>query len=147
MDDAHVSVIVDVPVPVAASDAGVVGGVESIVTVVVAVDVPLLLVAVRVYVVVEVGFTFHEPARVDVENDPGVMAMEEAFETFQERTDELAERMGVGEAVNEEMVGVDVLLMAGEAATPHWLSPAEVNGTHISLNRLPGSFASGIMAT
>ncbi len=54
------------------------------ITVVVAVLVPLELVAVRVYSVVEVGLTISDPIRVDVVNAPGVIATDEAFATSQE---------------------------------------------------------------
>ena len=85
VDEAQVRVIVEVPVALATTEVGVEGGVASIVTLVVAVLVPFAFVAVKVYVVVEVGFTVVEPMRVLVLKLPGVMATEEAFETFQER--------------------------------------------------------------
>ena len=48
VEDAHESAMVDVPVPIATTLVGVVGGEVSTVTVVVAVDVPFTFVAVSV---------------------------------------------------------------------------------------------------
>lgn len=84
---------------------GVVGAMESMVTLVVAVVVPFAFVAVRVYVVVLVGFTVVEAIRVLVEKLPGVMATEEAFEIFHKSVEEAPDRMKDGEAENDEMPG------------------------------------------
>jgi hypothetical protein len=96
-----VAVVVDI-----ARLVGTVGGVESTVTVVVAVLVPFAFEAVRVYVMVDVGFTVVEPIDVLVLNDPGVMAM---FVTvpvaFQERVEVPAEATTLEDAVKKEMVG------------------------------------------
>ena len=54
---------------------------------------------------VEVGFTVVEPDNVLVEKEPGVMAIEVAFETFQLRVDVPAEATIVEDAEKEEMEG------------------------------------------
>ena len=78
----------------------------STVTVVVAVLVPFAFVAVNVYVIVEVGFTAVDPTAVDVENDPGVIAMEVMVPVaFQESVLVPAEATTLEEAAKEEMVG------------------------------------------
>ena len=82
-----------------------VGAMESTATVVVAVLVPFALVAVTVYVMVEVGFTAVAPMRVEVLKEPGVMATEEAFAMFQERVEVPADATMPDEAVKEAMVG------------------------------------------
>lgn len=74
-------------------------------TVVVAVLVPFAFVAVRVYVVVDVGFTVSNPMRVDVERLPGVMATDDAFETAQLKVEVPFVTMALGEAIKEETVG------------------------------------------
>jgi len=84
---------------------GAVGAVATF-TVVVAVTLPFGLVAVMVYIVVLVGFTFVDPMRVLVLKLPGVIATEEAFVIFQERTLVPAEATTVGDAEKEEMEGV-----------------------------------------
>ena len=83
---------------------GAVGAVATF-TVVVAVTLPFGLVAVMVYIVVLVGFTFVDPMRVLVLKLPGVIATEEAFVIFQERALVPAEATTVGDAEKEEMVG------------------------------------------
>jgi hypothetical protein len=84
---------------------GVEGGAATA-TVVWAVEVPFALVAVRVYVVVDVGFTVTEPEAVEVENEPGVMAIELAFVTFQERVDDAPDAaVEDGDAVKDEIFG------------------------------------------
>jgi hypothetical protein len=84
---------------------GVVGVDASTVTVTVAVAVPLAFVAVSVYSVVAFVVIIVEPMRVLVENDPGVMATDDALLTFQEKTDVTGEAAVEGDAVNEDMVG------------------------------------------
>jgi len=83
---------------------GAVGAVATF-TVVVAVTLPFGLVAVMVYIVVLVGFTFVDPMRVLVLKLPGVIATEEAFVIFQERALVPAEATTVGDAEKEEMEG------------------------------------------
>ena len=86
-------------------------------TIAVMVLVPFAFVAVRVYVVVEVGFTVVDPMRVLVLKLPGVMATLLAFVTFQERVLVPAEATTVGEAEKEEMVGggpASVVALASE---------------------------------
>ena len=90
---------------------GTVGGVASTVTVVVAVEVPLPFVAVKVYVMVEVGFTVIEPTSVEVENEPGEMATEDAFVILKESVEVPAEATMEEEAEKEEMIGT---------TTPSW---------------------------
>jgi hypothetical protein len=97
--------IAEPPIPVAAKPEGIEGGALSILTVVVAVEVPFAFVAVRVYVVVEVGLTVVDPVRVEVEKAPGVIATELAFEMFQERIEEEPESISTGDAVNEDTIG------------------------------------------
>ena len=77
-----------------------------------AVLVPFALVAVSVFVIVDVGFTLVDPMSVDVLKLPGLIATEEAFVTFQERVLVPAERTSVGEAEKELMVGVLVATLA-----------------------------------
>ena len=98
------------------SPVGMVGVVVSTVTVAVCVLVPFAFVAVRVYVVVEVGFTVVDPMRVEVEKLPGVITREVALPTLQESVLVPAERTIVGEAIKEEIVGV--LLPALNAIMP-----------------------------
>ena len=57
----------------------------------------------------EVGFTVHDPTRVEVDNVPGVMATEDAFVIPQESALAPAEATTVGEALKEEMVGDEPL--------------------------------------
>lgn len=83
---------------------GAVGAVATF-TVVVAVTLPFGFVAVTVYIVVLVGFTFVDPMRVLVLKLPGVMATEEAFVIFQESALVPAEATTVGDAEKEEMEG------------------------------------------
>jgi hypothetical protein len=59
--------------------AVIVGATPSTETVAEEAVVPNGFVAVRVKSVVEVGFAVHEPARVDVLKEPGVIATDEAF--------------------------------------------------------------------
>ena len=87
-------------------EPGEVGAVATF-TVVVAVLVPFAFVAVSVYVIVEVGFTVKEPTSVEVENEPGEMATEEAFVIFQLRVEVPAEATMDEEAEKEEMEGGD----------------------------------------
>jgi hypothetical protein len=101
----HASARVEVVGFVTVRDPGALGAV-AMVTVAVMVLVPFAFVAVRVYVVVEVGFTLVDPTRVEVEKLPGVIASEVALPTFQESVDVPAEATIVGEAVKEVMVGV-----------------------------------------
>lgn len=77
-------------------------------TEVVAVTDPEPFIAVRVYVVVEVGKTMREPAIVEVLKLPGEMATDEAFAVFQERVEEAPDMMLAGEDVKEKMVGLVV---------------------------------------
>lgn len=112
MEGVHERIITDPPVPVALTPVGVEGGAESIVTEVVAVVEALAFVAVRVYMVVEVGLTVVEALRVLVENEPGVIAMEEALETFQESTEEEPERISAGDALKEVMSGLELIAKA-----------------------------------
>jgi|ERR1035441_4765288 hypothetical protein len=84
---------------------GTVGAMESTVTVVVAVEVPTALVAVSVYIVVEVGLTFVEAMRVEVEKEPGVIATDEAFVTLKESVEVPADTTIEDEAMKEDMVG------------------------------------------
>jgi hypothetical protein len=109
VDDAHASEMVEVPVAVAASEAGVVGGVASTVTVVVAVEVPFAFVAVRVYVVVDVGWTMKDPVSVEVENAPGVIATELAFVTLKASVEVPAASTREEDAVKEAIEGVAAL--------------------------------------
>lgn len=116
VEDAQESAMVEVPVGVARSEPGVVGGVESMVIVVVAVEVPFVLVAVTVKTVVETGFTVTEPMRVDVlESAPLSMRTEDAFVMFQESVEVPAERTKEGEAEKEEMLGKAELCVVPEA--------------------------------
>jgi hypothetical protein len=105
VDDAQESEMVEVVVPVTESEPGMVGVVESTVTVVVAVLVPFAFVAVKVYVIVEVGFTMNDPTSVLVLNEPGVMATDDAFVTLKERVEVPAGATTLEEAVKEEMEG------------------------------------------
>ena len=79
---------------------------------------PPPFVAVRVYTVVEVGLIVVEPAGVVVENDPGVMVMDDALATFHERVVEEPTTICEGEALNEEIVG-DAGLLAALPAVLH----------------------------
>lgn len=54
--------------------------------------------------VVDVGFTVIDPISVDVENEPGVMATEVAFVTFQLKVDVPTEATIVGDAEKELIV-------------------------------------------
>ena len=75
------------------TEPGVVGGVESTLTVVEAVEVPFAFVAVIVKSVVETGFTVAEPMRVEVlERAPLSMTTDEALLMFQESVEGPAER-------------------------------------------------------
>ena len=56
---------------------------------------------------VEVGFTVVDPDKVLIEKEPGVMAIELAFETFQLRVDVPAEATIDEEAEKEEMDGAE----------------------------------------
>jgi hypothetical protein len=91
------------------------GGAVYTVTVVVAAVDPFAFVAVKVYVIVEVGFTVVEPASVDVEKEPGVMATELAFERFQESVLVPAEATLFGDAVKEVMIGTFSTFAANDA--------------------------------
>jgi hypothetical protein len=96
-------------------DCGAVGAVATF-TVAWAVDVPFPFVAVRVYVVVEVGFTVVDPTRVLVEKPPsGDMATELAFVMFQESVEVPAEATMPGEAAKEEMEGREPETVVDEA--------------------------------
>ena len=106
---AHERERVEVVGPDTANEPGAVGAVATI-TLVVVVLVPFAFVAVRVYMVVEVGFTVVDPTRVEVEKVPGVMAREVAFATFQESVLVPADATMEEEAVKEEMEGGDPLL-------------------------------------
>jgi hypothetical protein len=55
--------------------------------------------------IVDVGFTVKELTRVEVENDPGVIATEDAFVMFQLSVLVPAEATIEEEAVKEEMAG------------------------------------------
>jgi hypothetical protein len=57
--------------------------------------------------VVEVGFTVVDPMRVEVEKLPGVMATDEALLMFQERVLVAPEDTMLGDALKEEMEGVE----------------------------------------
>ena len=97
------------------------GGVEVVspvtVTEEVAVEVPVPFVAVRVYIVVEVGERMRDPTSVLVEKEPGVMATDEAFVRSQESVDDAPETMDAGEDVKEKMVGLEVAcVMSGSPA-------------------------------
>ena len=84
---------------------GAVGAVATA-TLVVAVLVPFAFVAVRVYIVVEVGFTVIELEAVDVLKPPGLMAMFVIVPVaFQLRTEAEPLATTVGEAVKEAMEG------------------------------------------
>jgi hypothetical protein len=85
---------------------GAVGAVATAMEVV-AVLVPLLFVAVIVYILVLVGFTVSDPMRVLVLKPPGVIATDDALLIFQESDDAPAEATTVGEPPKEEMVGVE----------------------------------------
>ena len=87
------------------TEVGTEGGVPSTVTVVSAVEVPLVLEAKSVYTVVEVGFTRVLPMRVVVLKEPGVMDTEEAFVTDQESVEVTPGWMREEDAVKEETVG------------------------------------------
>ena len=95
---------VDVVILLIENDPGAVGAVATLI-VVVAVVTPFKFVAVMVYIVVEVGLTVVEPMSVDVENEPGVMATDDAFVIFQLKVDVPAEATRVEEAEKEEMTG------------------------------------------
>lgn len=107
VDDAQARLRVDVVGLEAVKLPGAVGAVATW-TVVIAVLVPFALVAVNVYVIVEVGFTAVEPMSVLVEKEPGVMATEEAFATDQLKVDVPAEATILEEAVKEDMPGVEL---------------------------------------
>jgi len=78
----------------------------STVTVVETVDVPLAFVAVKVYVIVEVGFTVVDPTAVEVLKEPGVIAMFVIVPVaFQLKVEVPAEATTDEEAVKDEMVG------------------------------------------
>jgi hypothetical protein len=84
---------------------GAVGAVGTF-TVVVAVLVPLLFVAIRVYTVVEVGCTAVDPEEVDVLKLPGVIDIWVIVPVaLQLNVDVAPEATIVGEAVKEEIVG------------------------------------------
>jgi hypothetical protein len=86
-------------------------GVVSTVTVVVAVLVPFEFVAVRVYVIVEVGFTVVEPEAVDVLKEPGVIAMFVMVPVaFQLSVEVPAEATMDEEAVKDVIVGGEMLV-------------------------------------
>jgi hypothetical protein len=95
----------NVPVGVAVRLPGVEGGVESTATEVVAVLVPFVLLELRVYTVVDVGFTIKEPDWDEVEKVPGVMMVVEAFDTLKESVDEPPESTSEGDAEKEEIEG------------------------------------------
>jgi hypothetical protein len=96
---------------------GIVGAVESTVTVVAAVLVPFAFVAVRVYVIVDVGFTVVDAMSVLVLKEPGVMATELAFVMFQESVLVPAEATIDEEAVKEKMSGREGPVAALKVAT------------------------------
>ena len=54
---------------------------------------------------VDVGFTVREPIAVEVENDPGVIATDEAFVTFQLKVLVPAEATIAGDEEKEAMDG------------------------------------------
>jgi hypothetical protein len=85
-------------------DPGAVGAVATD-TDVVAVVVPFAFVAVRVKIVVDVGFTANDPMRVLVLKPPGVIATDEALVIFHESVDVPAEATSVGDAEKEEIPG------------------------------------------
>jgi hypothetical protein len=62
--------------------------IEARATLVVAVEVPFAFEAVMVNTVVDVGLTDVEPTSVDVEKEPGVMEIEEAFVMSHESVDD-----------------------------------------------------------
>ena len=101
---------------------GTEGGMLWTVIVVWAVLVPFPLdEAVRVYVVVEVGATFQEPMRVEVENPPGVILTEEALLTFQESVEVTLGSVYWGEEEKELIKGAfpeGVTLPEGEEEAP-----------------------------
>jgi hypothetical protein len=76
-----------------------------------------------VYIVVDVGSTYLDPASVEVEKLPGEIATDEAFETFHASVDVPAEATIEGEAVKETIegsvpVGVTLLDAEDEAEMP-----------------------------
>ena len=71
----------------AVTEVGAEGAVPSTVTVAWAVEEPFALVAVTVYVVVDVGLTVVVPMRVEVLKEPGEMATEEALVMLQLRVE------------------------------------------------------------
>jgi|ERR1017187_1702189 hypothetical protein len=93
-----------VPIEETVREPGAVGGVATEI-VVVAVLVPLLFVAVSVYVIVEAGFTAKRPMSVLVLKFPGVIATDDAFVTLKESVLDPAEATMLDEAVKEEMEG------------------------------------------
>ena len=83
---------------------GTVGAVATLMLVV-AVLAPFTLVAVMVYIVVDVGFITVDPMRVLVLKLPGVMATDDAFVMFQLKVEVPAEATTVGDAEKEEIDG------------------------------------------
>lgn len=70
---------------------------------------------------VDVGFTVVDPTRVELENDPGVIATDDAFVTLKERVEVPAEATIVADATKETMAGAlpfkTVTVIAEEVAT------------------------------
>ena len=69
--------------------------------------------------VVEVGCTVVEPMRVEVANEPGVMATEDAFVMFQERVDVPAEATTEEDAEKEEIMGCGADEVNARAEEPY----------------------------
>ena len=106
--------VVEAVVPVTLNEPGAVGAVATF-TVVVAVEVPLLFTAVRVYTVVvdRVGVVVLLPVTVPI---VGLMDREVALATVQVKVEVPFRATMPGEAVKEEMVG----------RTPLWVVPDAV---------------------
>ena len=66
---------------------------------------------------VDVGVTVVEPTRVEVENDPGVIATDDAFVIFQESVEGTPEATREGDAVKEAIVGRGATVIVAVAVT------------------------------
>jgi len=136
-----VTVIVELTMaPEIGVEIKIVGGMFPTLTVVVAVLAPFGLVAVSVYVVVDVGCTTRDPTRVEVEKEPDVMATELAFVTFQESVEVAEGAVLEGEAEKLKIVGgVDVARERVNASlsTASTRANSLSDGTYWNLPKVP----------
>jgi hypothetical protein len=106
VEEAHERSISLVETAFAARSVGTDGGVPSTVTVAWAVELPFIFVAVKVYVIVDVGTTTTDPVEVaDWLPNPRLIETDEAFVVLQERVDEDPGVTKAGDAANKPIAG------------------------------------------